>query len=230
MPIERTSIYGTSSIGVFCYANDFFALIPENAPSKFERLMSEVLEVNVLRCKVCDSVIIGVFVAGNSKGLLLPRNIRDEEYELIKSLLKRDLVVEILPSRNTAIGNLILANDHAALVYEGFEKGVIKMIEDVLDVEVFKGRIAGFTVVGSVAVVTNKGLLVHPQTEQEELNWLSELFKVENADVGTVNRGKPYIRAGLIVNSKGALVGDDTTGPELMHIETIFGLAGGRRE
>ena len=37
-------------------------------------------------------------------------------------------------------------------------------------------------------------------------------------DIGTVNLGSPYIAIGLVANSNGALVGSETTGPEIVKI------------
>jgi translation initiation factor 6 len=43
------------------------------------------------------------------------------------------------------------------------------------------------------------------------------------ADVGTVNKGKSFLRGGMVVNDHGALVGDETAGPELMRITAVLG-------
>lgn len=227
MSVERTTLYGTSNIGVFVLATDKYALLPEDAPPKFIELINEILRPEaVLCCNINNSRIVGVLAAGNSKGILLSPTISPDEYKEIHKVLKDLVVIDILPSKFTAVGNLILANDKAALAYRKFEKETLRVIEDVLDVEVMRGTIAEIEVVGSAAVVTNVGLMAHPDTSPEELRKLSKFFKVEMADVGTINRGKPFIRVGLIVNTKGALAGSETTGPELVHIEQIFGLTG----
>jgi len=225
--VERTSLYGTSSIGVFVIATNEYALIPEDVPSKFFSFITSALSLDddsVIPCSVNGSRIIGALVAGNSSGLILPKTITPNEFKLIKDKLGDKVIIEVLSSKYTALGNLILANDRAALVYEGFTSKALRIISDVLDVEVIKGKIANIHVVGSAAAVNNKGLMLHPQATAEEVRTLSKLFKVQTADVGTVNRGKPFIRSGLIVNDRGAIVGDETTGPELVHIEQIFGL------
>jgi translation initiation factor 6 len=77
--------------------------------------------------------------------------------------------------------------------------------------------------VGSSAVATNKGALVSPHASDEELDLLAEVLGVPTS-VGTVNRGIPYVKSGLLVNSKGAVAGSRTTGPELDRIEESMGL------
>ena len=42
--------------------------------------------------------------------------------------------------------------------------------------------------------------------------------------IGTINHGVPFIGSGLVANSKGALVGDLTTGIELGRIEEALNL------
>ena len=164
-------------------------------------------------------------MAGNNKGIILPYLVKDEELEILRKSIGDELNIGVLPSKKTAVGNIILANDKAALVHPELDKKTLKFIEDVLDVPVEQGTIAGISTVGSVAVVTNKGMLVHPETSAEELKFLEELFKVR-VDVGTVNFGVSFIKTGIVVNSYGALVGERTTGPEIMRIEQVFDIAG----
>jgi len=57
-----------------------------------------------------------------------------------------------------------------------------------------------------------------------ELGWLSEKLGVP-ANVGTINRGIPYVSVGFFANSKGAVAGKNTTGPELQRLyQTLRGM------
>ena len=53
-------------------------------------------------------------------------------------------------------------------------------------VETIRGEMGTFTTVGSSTVVTNKGMLVNPEVKDDELELLSDLFKVP-VKVGTAN-------------------------------------------
>jgi translation initiation factor 6 len=99
----------------------------------------------------------------------------------------------------------------------------MKAIKDALGVEVVAGRIADRSYVGSLAVITNTGGLVFVEASEEEEKMLSELFKVEVVP-GTVNNGVKFVRSGILANSKGAIVGSLTTGPELMTISRALGV------
>lgn len=218
--IERMSIYGSSSIGAFIFANNDFALLPIDVPTKVEKRVKDALKVNVVRVSVMSSVLLGVLVAGNSQGLLLPKHTLDDEIKALRRELG-DVNIALLPSKKNAIGNIVLTNDKAAIVDPELDKRVIKIIEDTLNVETIPMKIAGHYLVGAVAAVSNNGMLVHPLASDDEISNLAKIFRVR-VDVGTVNRGSPFIRSGLVVNDRGALVGLDTTGPEIMRIHEIF--------
>ncbi|MCS7140444.1 MAG: translation initiation factor IF-6 [Candidatus Nezhaarchaeota archaeon] len=219
MPIELASIYGSEYVGAFCLATDKYALIPRDADSKFQRLLEENLGVLAYRVTIGSSPIIGILAAGNSYGIVLPFFILDDELTFIKKEIGVEVVT--IPPAKTALGNMILVNDKAAIVHNDFTKNEMKMIEDALNVEVVKGSLGGIRLVGSVAVANNKGALLHPLTSEDEVKWVSEVMKVR-ADVGTVMMGSPLLRIAMVLNSKGALIAPTTTGPELARIEQIL--------
>lgn len=137
--------------------------------------------------------------------------------------------MDVVPfkSRLTALGNLILTNDKAALVSKEFTREEANAIGEILGVDEVErgGMIASYRSVGSVGVVTNKGGLVHPEATDEELEWLSDLFGVD-IYVGTANMGVPFVGSCMLANSYGVVVGHLTTGPEIVKIEEALGFLG----
>ena len=185
--------------------------------------MAEVqraLGVEVHMMSVGGSNIIGSVVAMNARGAVVADFVDDAE---VAGLEARGLTVGRVAGKFNAAGNNILVNDHAAFVNPDFSKQAEKSVSDILGVPVERGTLAGLKTVGSAACVTSKGVLCHPKTTDEELDFLEKLFKVE-ADIGTVNHGAPFIGAGVIANSKGAAAGALTTGPELNRIENALNL------
>jgi translation initiation factor 6 len=66
--------------------------------------------------------------------------------------------------------------------------------------------------------------MTHPLIKPEEKALLEEVLKVP-VEAGTINCGIPYIATGLIGNSKVAVAGSGTTGPELFMIGQALGVA-----
>jgi translation initiation factor 6 len=212
---------GSNWVGIKVYANDKVALIPPSFDAKSSRIVMDALGVEILPIDVISSELHGVMISGNNKGILFPWNVDEDELLTIKR--NYDLNVGQLQTNFTALGNLILANSFYALVYEGFDTETVKQISDILGVEVERGRIGQYSTVGSLAVVTDKGLAVPPSVPEDQVKELEAKFKVKG-DTTTVNVGFNYLRLGLVANSFGALVGEACTGPELVSIERALGL------
>jgi translation initiation factor eIF-6, putative len=222
--IEKADILGNPNIGIYVFANNEIAIGPPIIPPDFEELLIRTLRVKqVVKTKISDTILPGVMVAGNDRGILVPRTIRDEELRAIKEGFSGNIAVIKAPPN--ALGNIIVANSRAAMIYKDLDDDTAKLIMDTLEVErVVRGTIAGLVTVGSAAVITNRGGLVHPEAKQDEIEYLSQLFEV-SIDVSSVNFGVFFVRSGIIANDHGVIVGSRTTGPEILRISKI--LSGG---
>ena len=223
MAIFRFSLFGNASIGVYSLATDKMVIIPPQAPvNKAERLQ-EWLKAKVIRTTIGQSVLIGALTCANSNGIVLPHFVREEEVEAVKSA--SDFNMNVMETRKTAYGNLILANDHGALVDPRIKRRDLRKIGDALGVEVVPGEIAGLPYVGSLATATNRGVLAHPLLREDEEKVLKDVLGVE-VDVGTINCGIPYVGTGLIGNTRSVVAGTITTGPELFIIGQALDVVG----
>lgn len=215
MAIFLYNLFGSASIGVYSLVTDNMAIIPSQASKTKTQKLDELLKVKVVRTTIGASVLVGALARANSNGIILPHFTRDEEVKTIKS--NSDINIAVMETKKTAYGNLVLANDHGAVVDPRLKERDVKKIEDVLGVEAVPGEIAGLPYVGSLATATNKGVLTHPLLKEEEQKLLKDVLKV-HVDVGTVNCGIPYVATGLLGNRHGAVAGYITTGPELFII------------
>lgn len=222
MGIARIKFKGTSSIGVFILATESYAIVPPDTPGKVIRAIKENLEVEAVKSLIGESRLVGVLSAGNPNGLLVPYYALEEEIDALRKSL--GINVSRVPGKITAIGNVVLTNEKACLASPELGDEAISVIEETLNVTVRKGTIANMTIVGSSGVATSKGVIVHPQSTSSELRELEKLFGIP-VDVGTVNCGVPYVKVGLVANSVGALVGEDTTGPEIQNIMNVLNIS-----
>jgi translation initiation factor 6 len=215
LAVYLSSIVGSASIGVYSLANEEIVIIPKMVPLEKAAQTAEWLKVKLVHTSIGGSVLAGALACANSNGILLSIFAREEELAAIKSSFEGN--VTVMETKKTAYGNLVLANDHGAVVDPRFKESEVRQISETLGVEAVPCEIAGLPYVGSLAVATNKGVLAHPLLKDEERKVLESVFKVP-VDVGTVNCGVPYVGTGLICNSHAAVAGSLTSGPEMFII------------
>ncbi|HLE75295.1 MAG TPA: translation initiation factor IF-6 [Candidatus Bathyarchaeia archaeon] len=215
MAVYLSSIVGSASIGVYSLVTEKIAVFPKMFPLEKAERMAEWLKVKLVHTSIGGSVLAGALACANSNGILLPHFVREEELACLRSLFEGNMTV--METKKTAYGNLVLANDYGAVVDPRFKEPDLRQIADALGVEAVPGEIAGLPYVGALAVATNKGVLAHPLLKDEERKILESVFKVP-VDVGTVNCGIPYVGTGLIGNSRAAVAGSLTSGPEMFII------------
>jgi translation initiation factor 6 len=215
MGLQLIDIYRSPNIGIFMRANDRHLLVPKGlAPTKREKL-SQSLGVDVHQASIAGSRLIGILSVMNCNGILLSRLAEQEEAREI--LTATGLNVARLESRYTAVGNLVAANDRYALVSPILEQRAVHQVQDVLGVEAFRYAIHEYNQVGAFVVATNSGAAVYPGLSDEEVAEVGRLLGVE-AEPVSVNGGVPFVASGLVANSKNAIAGNQTTGPELVFI------------
>jgi len=216
----RLSSYdGNPYIGVYCAANENISFIPVDSPSPLVKDIEEALEVESVKCTISSTNILGALLAMNSYGAVITSMASKEE----TALIARRLPVYVIEDRLNAAGNNILVNDNGALVNPDMGKKALKKIEKVLQVDVAQGSVAGHKTVGSVCAATNKGVLCHPATSEQDLEMLRSVMKVPTA-IGTLNYGAPLVGACMVANSRGAAVGFKSTPIELGRVEDSLGL------
>ncbi|MBI5229265.1 translation initiation factor IF-6 [Candidatus Micrarchaeota archaeon] len=216
--IRKTAIRKNPYIGLFLKANDEFVLVPKNCPPKVTAVAEETLGVEPIPVSVNQSPLIGIFSAMNSNACVLSALIEKEE---VTALRKTGLNLFFIDERWGAVCNNVLMNDKAALVNPAIPESEVKKLG--LGIEVFQQPISGIATIGSVNVVTNKGVLAYNEITDIELKGLEKMFGVKGLN-GSVNMGLIFNSLGVVANSKGALVGELTSGFEIQRIyEALFG-------
>ncbi len=221
MDIAKTTILGNSGLGVFALSTEKFSIVPFSVKETSLKVISDTLNVNVVQTTIANSVLVGTMIVGNSNVLFVPGTIKEKEYNVLEERLSNQVKIVELNTKYTALGNLIVLNDKGAIVSEMLEKHAQKQIQDELNLEITSGNLLGSPLVGSLAMCTNRGALVHPLLSEEEIKEIASILRVK-ADVCTINRGIPYPRVGILANTKGAVIGTDSTGPESMRVFEIL--------
>lgn len=216
--IRQLKFSGNPFVGIFSFTNNNITIIREDIGELSENIR-EALETELILSTVAATDLAGIYIAGNNNGIILPYVIEDEELQLIED---KGINKCILETKETAVGNLILSNDKGAIISPILTKEQ-KIIEDALDVETTVSSIGNHKYVGSIARTNNTGCLVHKEAKEDDISLIKDLLKVD-VRTSTLNRGVSYIGACMVVNDKGAIVGETTTGIELSYVEDIMGI------
>lgn len=193
----------------------------ENFYSVFEAELGK--HIPVIHATIGGNRFVGRTTVGNRRGLLVPNTTTDIELQHLRNSLPDAVVVQRIEERLSALGNIIAANDHVALIHPDTDRESEDVIADVLGVEVFRQTVGGQALVGSYSKFSNQGGMVHPMTSVEDIEELSSLLQVPLV-AGTVNRGSNVLGGGMVVNDWTAFCGLDTTATEIAVIESIFKL------
>lgn len=223
----RLQYENSSDIGVFSKLTNTYCLTAiggsTNFYSSFESELGDVIPI--VHASIAGTRIIGRLTAGNRHGLLVPSGTTDQELQHLRNSLPDAISIQRIEERLSALGNVIVCNDHVALVHPDLDRETEEIIADVLKVEVFRQSVADNVLVGSYCVLNNQGGIVHPKTSVQSQDELSSLLQVPLV-AGTVNRGSDVIGAGLVVNDWCAFTGMDTTATEISVVEAAFKLQG----
>ncbi len=218
MTIILSDIFGDPNVGIFSFANDQAAVLPAGISKKKLDSFKETLGVEAYAIGIADSRLVGIYLVGNTNSILVPYITTKEEVSKLRSTGAH---VSIIKENRTALGNIILCNDYGAVIDPRLKPKTIASIERALKVPVLSGTIGGLPQVGSLATASNKGVLANPMIDEAEKKRLSDALGVP-VSIGTINSGVPYPRSGVVVNSKGAVVGSQTLGTELLAISSVF--------
>jgi len=205
-------------LGIFATVTENVAFIPAGVPDAVAQQVEDVLQVRIAQVSLAGSFIVGSLSCGNCAGFVVSKYTHPGEIEELQEFGD----VQPLPGLMNACGNIILANDTAAIVHPLLSDRAVAVIRETMKVDVRRSTIAGLQTVGMAGIATNKGVLVHPQVSDAEIAILEDTFSLP-VDIGTVNFGSPLIGSAVLANSSGYLAGADTTGHELGRIEGALG-------
>ncbi len=215
MGLYLVEIYRSPNVGIFLRANDKFLLAPKGIAGTKSHMLAENLKVTPCFVSIEGTRLIGPLLVMNNKGILVSRMIEDYEAKEIER--HTGLPVARFESKYTAVGNLVAANDRGAVVSPILDHKSVSQIRDVLDVETYRLTIPEYVQVGALTVATNGGAAVYPKLSEREVSELGGVFGVE-AYPASINGGIPFLASGLVANSQNAVVGNLTTGPELVFL------------
>ncbi len=221
MHVKQTSVNGTSSIGLYGFVTDSFALIGETTSDSFEEHIEDVLDVPTHRVTIAGTNLIGAFVTGNNDTVLVPDILEPHEEEVFEDL---PVDVAVIHTNYTCLGNNILVNDAAAMTSTAFSDAETTHIGDALSVAAIQGDLAGIEAIGTLAVFNSEAdrMVISNDITDDEFERVTDHFDVTGTP-SSVNQGAAQIRCGVLCNENGFLVGKASGGPEITTIDKGLG-------
>lgn len=218
MPVVLSDVFGDPNVGIFSFANEKLAILPAGVGPKKLAGFRQALGVEAYAIGIADSRLVGIYVTGNSNSIIVPYITADPELKMLEAT---GVGVEVLYERRTALGNVVLCNDYGAVLDPRLKAPTVEAINKVLQVPVSTATIGGLPHVGALATASNSGVLANPVIVESEMRKISKALGVP-VEKGTVNSGVPYPKCGIVVNSRGAVVGSSTLGAELLALSRVF--------
>jgi translation initiation factor 6 len=226
MGISKMSILGSDYIGAFAVATDKFAVLARMISHGERDRIEKNLGIRTITFDLDNSDLIGIYMAANSRTIVLPNIIEEDEIAHFRKEAKEWLDVEVMifKSNLNALGNNVLVNDKFALINPEYTAEEARELEDILGVESIRMSIGGFSTVGANNILTNKGIVLNNRATDEETEEIRKIFKGFQPSQSTANLGSLSIGLSTIANSTGLIAGDSTTGFELARISDGLGL------
>ncbi|MDW8034634.1 MAG: hypothetical protein RMI79_06875 [Nitrososphaerota archaeon] len=215
MEIVKASIWKTPYIGAYSKVFGDNAVVNKNTPQGFLGRIIDVLKVkSIAITNIAGVHAISSMIAANSEFIIVPDTVEDEELEELKKLGKEILIID---SKIKAWGNMMLLSDKGVLFSPRVPKHDAEKIIDLLNIDYDFSVLANYTSIGALAVIGGGICFVSKLLNENEKNLIEDLLKLKTHAV-SVNNGLMFIRLGMLVNTNGILVGESTTGAELMDI------------
>lgn len=218
--MEKCTYFGNPWIGMFIRTNDEITMLPVDSMKKLEDKIRENLKTKTVKMTIGDSNLLGIYIAMNSNGAVLPNITNNHETALIN---KNGMNIYVSKEKYNAHGNNIVVNDKGGVINKHVSRAEIKKMEEVLGVELVPASIAGYLTVGSACIATNTGFLTHYKASEDEMALLKDALKVDGSK-GTVNMGTGFVSYGIVVNKNGYVAGENTSAFELGRVEEALGL------
>jgi translation initiation factor 6 len=218
-----TNFNSNPNVGLYGFANDKYCLLGREVPEKLYPKIEEVLGVKLIPLTIAGTSLLGVFLSGNNKCLLVPEVAFEQELEILR---RHKIRFKVIDTKLTCLGNNIICNDKGCIVSSEYTDKDVAQIRNALKLEPVKVKIAGLSTLGSLAVHTKKGMLCHHEILEHEAGVVEKLLKIK-IGTGTVNMGIPFIGSGILCNNKGVIIGDASGGPEIVNADIMLGFAKG---
>lgn len=167
VPVHQVNIAGTSLLGVFLVGNDDILLVPGIA---FNHELERLEELGI-RYKVFETELtcLGNNMVVNENGAVISKDFSEKDVTTLRKLL--DLPVKKVHIADTSTpGSCIVINGEKGLVHKDISSEEIKLIEDILKIELLLGTVnMGSPYIKSGILCNDKGMIIGESSGPAEI-------------------------------------------------------------
>ncbi len=202
------------NIGLYMFSNDKFCLIGNEISEKTKAEIEKNLNVPVYKITILGTELVGVFVCGNNKILILP-DIYKSEFEIIDKICKKHKVniLSINEKLNT-FGNNLCVSNNKIIINPNYSKKFINLLNKKTKYEIIVLKNKKYEGAGSVCKFLNNKFFISQEIEEKEVKKI--IYEI--GGIGTVNSGSNLIASGIVGNKNGILLGSSSSTIEIQNI------------
>ncbi|MBN2094449.1 MAG: hypothetical protein JW727_00220 [Candidatus Aenigmarchaeota archaeon] len=209
MGIYQTEFFGNSTLGLIGICTEDTCFLPPEIPKKQIERIAKALSTGTSRLVLCNSFLIGLFAASNSKYFFVPECVDKEE---IAGITK-----EIVPLKGVynTLGNLMLLNDKGCIL-SPYLKLKKHYFQETLGLKTSISTISDLPFPGIGAIANNNGCIVHEKALDAEIEIIEKTLKVP------VKRAEFYDGfpgTEILANSKGMIAPKTLRGPAMAEVQ-----------
>ncbi|KAI4291371.1 translation initiation factor 6 [Pancytospora philotis] len=212
---------GNCEIGAYVRLTNKYIIVGRCRNPNILHFFHENFDCPIVETTINTIRTVGSQCIGNSRALVLPDTCTDQELQHIRNSLPPSIKVVRIVEKLNCLGNVLLCNDHVCLAASEIDDETAKILEEVLEVPVYRHTIGAESLVGTYAVMNNQGMLTGPNVTQEQLKELSQIMNLR-VIAGTANGGDSAVGAGMVANDWVFITGSKCTNVEAKVAETVF--------
>jgi translation initiation factor 6 len=214
--IYRASVRKSSFIGVYCSVFGDKAIASPVVPTGFKMKLRDLLRAEAAITTVGSVSSVGMMIAMNSRGFVVPKTANDDELAALEQHSK----VLVVEDKMSALGNLIVANDKGAVISDLISEHAASQISDFLGVDHIRMSVGKYRTIGSLFAVSNEAGIASPLVDEKTLAQVSSALQIKMVPT-TVNDGERLVKLGVLLNDRAIVVGKNTNGVELMSLQAL---------
>lgn len=201
----RMSIDGSPFIGLFFHLFEDFGIFSKKSKDISIDIKKEIVNLDIITpffVEFDDKIIISKY----------------SPKELIE-ILNKYFDVIVVDTIENLLGNVIYICKNG-IIYARAIKKDIEILEKKLQLPSYKLKIDYY--LGSIIKSYNNKILIAQNIPDKILDYFKEKVNPKKFDIATVNFGSPFLRYGIEINKDYLIIGERSTGYEIVKIEEFF--------